>query len=71
MAEPVIIDAVRTPNGRFKGAFRETRPDHLLAHALEALTKRTGIDKAKVEDVIVGCVTQVNEQGVNIARRTA
>ena len=71
MAEPVIIDAVRTPNGRFKGAFRETRPDQLLAHALEALTKRTGINKAKVEDVIVGCVTQVNEQGVNIARRTA
>jgi acetyl-CoA acetyltransferase family protein len=71
MAEPVIIDAVRTPIGRFKGAFRETRPDQLLAHALEAVAKRTGTDKAQVEDVIVGCVTQVNEQGVNIARRTA
>ncbi len=71
MIEPVIIDAVRTPIGRFKGAFRETRPDQLLAHALEAVAKRTGIDKAKIEDVIVGCVTQVNEQGVNIARRTA
>jgi acetyl-CoA acetyltransferase family protein len=71
MAEPVIIDAVRTPIGRFKGAFRETRPDQLLAHALEGVTKRTGVDKAKIADVIVGCVTQVNEQGVNIARRTA
>ena len=71
MPEPVIIDAVRTPIGRFRGAFRETRPDQLLAHALEGLVKRTGIDKAKVEDVIAGCVTQANEQGVNIARRTA
>ena len=71
MPEPVIIDAVRTPIGRFRGAFRETRPDQLLSHALEGLVKRTGIDKAKVEDVLAGCVTQVNEQGVNIARRTA
>ena len=71
MPEPVIIDAVRTPIGKFRGAFRETRPDQLLAHALEALVARTGIDKAKIEDVLAGCVTQVNEQGVNIARRTA
>lgn len=71
MPEPVIIDAVRTPIGRFRGAFRETRPDQLLAHALQGLVKRTGIEKAKVEDVLTGCVTQVNEQGVNIARRTA
>ncbi len=71
MPEPVIIDAIRTPIGRFRGAFRETRPDQLLAHALEGLVKRTGIEKAKVEDVIAGCVTQANEQGVNIARRTA
>ncbi len=71
MAEPVIIDAVRTPIGKFRGAFRETRSDQLLAHALEGLVKRTGIDKAKIEDVLAGCVTQSNEQGVNIARRTA
>lgn len=71
MSEPVIIDAVRTPIGRFRGAFRETRPDQLLAAALGGLIERTGIDKAKVEDLISGCVTQVNEQGVNIARRTA
>ncbi|MEW6128511.1 MAG: thiolase family protein [Acidobacteriota bacterium] len=71
MSEAVIIDAIRAPIGRFNGAFRETRPDILLAHALEGLTQRSGIDKAKIEDVIIGCVTQVNEQGINIARRTA
>jgi acetyl-CoA acyltransferase len=71
MAEAVILDAIRTPIGRFNGAYRETRPDILLAHALESLVKRTGIDKAKIEDILVGCVTQINEQGTNIARRTA
>lgn len=71
MAEAVIVDAVRTPIGRNKGALRETRPDQLLAHTLEGLVKRTGIDKAKVEDVIIGCVGQVGEQGRCIARRTA
>jgi acetyl-CoA acetyltransferase family protein len=71
MSEPVIIDAVRTPIGRNKGALRDTRPDQLLAHALEGLVARTGIDKAKVGDLIIGCVGQVGEQGMNIARRTA
>ncbi len=71
MAEAVIIDAVRTPIGRNKGAYRGTRPDQLLAHALEGLVSRTGLDKAKVGDVIIGCVGQVGEQGMNIARRTA
>ena len=40
MAEAVIIDAVRTPIGRVKGAYRETRPDQLLAHALQAVIKK-------------------------------
>jgi acetyl-CoA acetyltransferase family protein len=71
MAEAVILDAIRTPIGRFNGAYRETRPDILLAHALESLVKHSGIDKAKIEDVLIGCVTQINEQGMNIARRTA
>lgn len=71
MAEAVIVDAVRTPIGRHKGALRNTRPDQLLAHALEGLVKRTGIDKAKVGDIIIGCVGQVGEQGMCIARRTA
>jgi acetyl-CoA acyltransferase len=71
MAEAVILDAIRTPIGRYNGAYRETRPDILLAHALESLVKRSGIDKAKIEDILIGCVTQINEQGINIARRTA
>ena len=68
---PVIIDAVRTPIGRVKGAYRETRPDQLLAHALQGVIKKTGVDMNKIGDVIAGCVTQAGEQGVNIARRTA
>src|ERR1700693_5412748 len=68
MAEPVILEAVRTPFGKRKGAFRETRPDALLAHALRGLVKRSGIDPAKIEDVITGAVTQAGEQGANIAR---
>jgi acetyl-CoA acyltransferase len=71
MAEPVIIDAVRTPVGRMKGAYRETRPDQLLAHVLQAVVKKTGVDVSKLGDVIAGCVTQAGEQGVNLARRTA
>lgn len=71
MPEPVIIDAVRTPIGRFKGAYRATRPDQLLAHTLQALIKQTGVATDRIGDVIVGCVSQIGEQGVNIARRTA
>jgi acetyl-CoA acetyltransferase family protein len=71
MTEAVIIDAVRTPIGRNKGALRATRPDQLLAHALDGLTKRAGIEKNKIADIIIGCVGQVGEQGMNIARRTA
>lgn len=68
MGEPVIIEAVRTPFGRRNGAFRETRPDALLAHALSGLVDRSGLDPAEVEDVVTGCVTQAGEQGANIGR---
>jgi acetyl-CoA acetyltransferase family protein len=68
MPQPVIIDAVRTPFGRKGGAFREIRPDVLLSLALRGLTDRTGIDPAKVEDVVTGCVTQAGEQGANVGR---
>ncbi len=67
-SEPVIIEAVRTPFGRRNGAFRETRPDALLARALEGLVERSGIDPEKIEDVVNGCVTQAGEQGANIGR---
>ncbi len=68
MSEAVIIEAVRTPFGRRGGAFRETRPDALLAHALVGLVERSGIDPAQVEDVVTGCVTQAGEQGANVGR---
>lgn len=71
MTEPVIIEAVRTPIGRVKGAYRETRPDQLLAHVLQGVVKKTGVATDRIGDVIAGCVTQAGEQGVNIARRTA
>src|SRR5579872_1578378 len=68
MNEAVIIDAVRTPFGKRGGALREYRPDALLAHVLDGLLARTGIDPRKVEDVIDGTVSQAGEQGANPAR---
>ncbi len=66
--EPVIIDAVRTPFGRRGGALREQRPDSLLAHAIDGLLDRTGVDPARIGDVIDGTVTLAGEQGANPAR---
>jgi acetyl-CoA acyltransferase len=71
MADAVIIDAVRTPlgKGRPGGALAGVHPADLLAHPLAALVERTGVDPQLVDDVIVGCVSQVGEQSTNIARR--
>ena len=73
MAEAVIIDAVRTPLGRGKpgGALHGVHPVDLLAHPLAAVVERSGIDADLIDDVIVGVVSQVGEQSVNIARRGA
>ena len=68
MSTPVIVAAVRTPFAKRGGAFRETRPDALLAHALKGVVARAGIDAARVEDVVCGTVTQAGEQGANIGR---
>ena len=68
MPEPVILEAVRTPFARRDGAFREVRPDALLAHTLNGLVERTGMDEEKIEDVINGTVTQAGEQGANVGR---
>ena len=68
MREPVILEAVRTPFGKAGGAFREVRPDALLAYTLDGLLERAGLDPAKVEDVINGTVTQAGEQGANLGR---
>jgi acetyl-CoA acetyltransferase family protein len=68
LREAVIVDAVRSPIGRRNGGLRETRPDELAAQVLHALVERTGIDPAAIEDVVMGCVTQIGEQGYNVGR---
>lgn len=70
MTEALIYDAVRTPRGRGKtdGALHEVTPVRLAAHVLEALRERNQLDTALVDDVILGCVTPVGEQGADIAR---
>ncbi len=71
MHEAWIIDAVRTPRGRGKkdkGALSGIHPQELLAQTLNQLGERTGIERADIEDVVVGCVSQAEEQGANVAR---
>ena len=73
MADAVIIDAVRTPLGKGKanGALAGTHPVDLLAHPLRVVVERAGVDPELIDDVIVGAVSQVGDQSVNIARRSA
>ena len=68
MREAVIVEAVRLPVGRRKGVYSETRSEYLLSEVLKSIVERSGIDPKEIEDVIVGCVTQNEEQGNNIAR---
>jgi acetyl-CoA acyltransferase len=68
MPQPVVIEAVRTPFGRKGSAFRETRPDSLLAGVLAGLCERSRVSPAKIEDVVTGCVSQAGEQGANVGR---
>ncbi|MBA4257207.1 MAG: acetyl-CoA C-acyltransferase [Polaromonas sp.] len=64
----VIVGAVRTPVGKFKGSLAAVRADHLGAVVLDELITRAGLEPEQVDDVIFGCVTQVGEQSANIAR---
>jgi len=66
--EPVIVDTVRTPIGKSRGALSTWHPVDLLAFTLKALVDRTGVDPGLVDDVVGGCVTQVGEQSTNVAR---
>ena len=63
-----IIDACRTPRGRRGGSLAGVHPIDLLTVPMKALVARTGVDVAKIEDVIVGCVTETGEQGACVAR---
>jgi acetyl-CoA acetyltransferase family protein len=71
MREAVIVDAVRTPVGRRNGRLKDWHPVDLMAQVLSALVQRTGIDAGTIDDVIVGCVSQVGEQGLNVGRNAA
>jgi 3-oxoadipyl-CoA thiolase len=66
--EPWIIDAVRTPIGRYGGALASIRPDDLAALVLRALVDRAGIDPGLIEDVILGCANQAGEDNRDVAR---
>jgi acetyl-CoA acetyltransferase family protein len=68
MAEPVIIGGVRTPFARSGGTLRATTPLQLLSHTLNGLVDRVGLNSARLDDVLVGCVTPIAEQGANIGR---
>ena len=68
MASAVIVEAIRTPLGKRNGRLKNWHPVDLAAEMLVALQERTGIDPETVDDVVLGCVMQVGEQAVNIAR---
>ncbi len=68
MPTAVIVDAIRTPLGKRNGRLKEWHPVDLAAEVLVALQDRTGIDPQVVDDVVLGCVMQVGEQAVNVAR---
>ena len=68
MPEAVIIDAVRTPIGNFRGSLASIRTDDLAAIPLRAIVERTGIAPAVVEEVYLGCANQAGEDNRNVAR---
>jgi acetyl-CoA acetyltransferase family protein len=70
-ADALIVDAVRSPIGRRNGTLASLRADELAGQVLNGLAERNGLDPAEVEDVQMGCVSQVGEQGWNIARMAA
>ncbi|MFI5083074.1 MAG: acetyl-CoA C-acetyltransferase, partial [Streptosporangiales bacterium] len=69
MAEAYIVGAVRTPVGRRNGGLSAINPVDLAAHALTELMSRTGADPGAVDDVIMGCVSQIGPQSLDIARQ--
>jgi 3-oxoadipyl-CoA thiolase len=68
MRDVVILDAVRTPIGRYGGALRDVRPDDMAAHIVQALVQRNALDPYDIEDVVMGCSNQAGEDNRNVAR---
>jgi acetyl-CoA acetyltransferase family protein len=67
-SEALIVDVIRSPIGKRNGTLSQVRGDELAAQVLNALVSRHGFDPAEIEDVQLGCVTQIGEQGWNIGR---
>ncbi|VAV95516.1 3-ketoacyl-CoA thiolase @ Acetyl-CoA acetyltransferase [hydrothermal vent metagenome] len=68
MTDAVIVDAVRTPGGRRGGQLKDWHPVDLLSEVLRALAERNTLDTSQIDDVIVGCVSQLGEQAMNVGR---
>jgi acetyl-CoA acyltransferase len=68
VSDALIIDAIRTPIGRRNGSLAEVRADELAAQVLNGLVSRLDLDPGEIEDVQMGCVSQVGEQALNVAR---
>jgi 3-oxoadipyl-CoA thiolase len=71
LREAWIVDAVRTPIGRYGGALASVRPDDLAALVIRAIVDRTAVDPALIEDVVFGCANQAGEDNRNVARMAA
>jgi len=71
MSDALVVEAIRTPIGRRNGALAGVRAEELAARALNGLVSRIDLDPAEVEDVQMGCVSQVGEQALNVARMSA
>ena len=71
MREAFIVDAVRTPMGKFGGALSSVRPDDLAAHVIQALVQRTGVPGDAIDDVVWGAANQAGEDNRNVARMAA
>ncbi|WP_026839982.1 thiolase family protein [Citrifermentans bremense] len=71
MREAVIVDAVRTPVGKFGGALKDVRPDDLAALCITELVQRNKLDPGLIEDVVLGCTNQAGEDNRNVARMAA
>src|SRR4051794_41915414 len=68
MPDALILDAVRTPIGRYGGALAAARPDDLAARTVKAVVERNGLDPATIDDVFMGCTNQAGEDNRNVAR---
>lgn len=72
MREAVLVSTARTPIGKaYRGAYNNTQPQQLAAHAIAHAVKRAGINGEEIEDVVLGCAMQEGSSGTNIARQAA